>query len=98
MLEFKIVGKDFTMIETLHPVEEMKKLLLKGLQGKLGFPGIIDTTTSVTDEVSNILLQNFTRDFNGSTIYNLSYKGRSDNTIYFDETVTMTTDITIKIN
>lgn len=98
MIEFKISFGDFTIVETLHPVEEMKKVLLNGLKGKLGFPGIIDSQTPVKDSMFDILLKNFNKDFNNKTTYDLVYKGKNENTLYFDEKTTKTKDIAIEIN
>ena len=98
MIEFQISSGEFTIIETMNSVEEMKKILLKGLRGKLGFPGIIDTTTPLMDRMFDIVIQNFVKDFNKKTVYELEYKGSSENAIFFDEITTNTKDLSIEIN
>lgn len=98
MIEFQISFGEFTIIETMNAVEEMKAILLKGLKGRLGFPGIIDTQTPLMDSMFDLVILKFVEDFNKKTIYELAYKGSSENTMYFDEITTNTRDLSIEVN
>lgn len=81
-----VKNQGLDVVVTDSTLEEFEIILLRGLQGKLGFSGMLDNTTPVENDSTFLyLLDSFVNNFNENTSYEIELQGYSDGTLTFNE-------------